>query len=349
MTMTRSGRSYDRSWDDAPRPTARPGSLPIRAVELAARHPVTSGGAVLSLAMIAVIVGNALINQPQRHPSPWFATRPVEAPARPATPAVQPAAAQQPAVQQPAAAQPAAAPAPSAPTPAVLPRPRPVGAVDDPQTIQQLQVALRDRGLYAGPIDGLLGPATAEAVKAFERRLGVTPTGEPSELLVALARQPAVAASAPAARQAHPGPAHPAPAVQPAAAQPVAHVAPAPLVDRPAPPAQPQRLAVADAVAWAPGADEPQVYADTDAPTTTGSIRRAAREPLAQGGDARLQKIQRALIAAGYGPLKADGRWEEKSIAAVRRWEADHNLTITGKPSDQLVYGLMADGARSRR
>jgi len=33
-----------------------------------------------------------------------------------------------------------------------------------------LQVALRAQGLYCGAIDGIAGPATAKAVKAFQRR-----------------------------------------------------------------------------------------------------------------------------------------------------------------------------------
>jgi peptidoglycan hydrolase-like protein with peptidoglycan-binding domain len=88
---------------------------------------------------------------------------------------------------------------------------------------------------------------------------------------------------------------------------------------------------------------------EVDTPVFTGSIRRAAREPLAQGGDERLQKLQRALIAAGYGPLKADGRWDERSVSAVRRYEADHGWTVTGKPSDKLVWDLMGKVAKTAR
>ncbi len=42
-----------------------------------------------------------------------------------------------------------------------------------------LQVALQSRGLYAGSIDGLKGPATAKAIKRFQRRAGLPTDGIP--------------------------------------------------------------------------------------------------------------------------------------------------------------------------
>jgi murein DD-endopeptidase MepM/ murein hydrolase activator NlpD len=40
-----------------------------------------------------------------------------------------------------------------------------------------LQVALRQRALYAGDIDGLYGPVTSAAVRALQRRVGLSTTG----------------------------------------------------------------------------------------------------------------------------------------------------------------------------
>lgn len=40
-----------------------------------------------------------------------------------------------------------------------------------------LQVALRSFGLYRGPVDGVAGPQTVAAVRAFQRRQGLRPTG----------------------------------------------------------------------------------------------------------------------------------------------------------------------------
>jgi murein DD-endopeptidase MepM/ murein hydrolase activator NlpD len=43
--------------------------------------------------------------------------------------------------------------------------------------VAALQVALSARGLYAGTIDGVTGPATTTAVKRFQKHAGLTPDG----------------------------------------------------------------------------------------------------------------------------------------------------------------------------
>ena len=323
MTMSRSNRSADHDWDDRDVARPLPGSLPIRAVELAMRNPVTSAGIAVSLLMVAVTVANAVGNQPARHPHPWFETRSTgKVETRSATPAsTAPAAVSHP---TPAA------------LPNVMPRPKPTSALDE-GLVRDLQTTLAERGFYAGPLDGVVGPATAEAIKACERRLGTTPTGEASELLLAALR----AAPSVVAQAATPPAAQPAPRQAAAPAKPAAQVA--------TPPTPSMRVAAVDAVAYPAPREEAVETMEVDTPVFTGSIRRAAREPLAQGGDEKLQKLQRALIAAGYGPLKADGRWDERSVSAVRRYEADHGWTVTGKPSDKLVWDLMGKVAKTAR
>ncbi|NLH81092.1 MAG: peptidoglycan-binding protein [Phyllobacteriaceae bacterium] len=350
--MTKSARPTTRTWDDAPSPRgASPGSLPIRLAETVVRHPVTSGGALLSVVTIGVIVGNALANQPLRHPHPWFQTRAPIEDARPvAVPMPQPQPAIQPATLQNM---------PVAPTPAlppVLPRPRPLGSADSIGTLRDLQVALHDHGLYAGPLDGVLGPATADAIRAFERRIGAPVTGEPSDLLLATARalrpnEPTTTASTPAAPTSAPKRADGAPQRRVEAA-PVLGTRSAALDTTPVSNGgtPSMRIAVADAVAHpaASTADDLPMVDEVEAPVFTGSIRRAAREPLASGGDVRLQRIQRGLIAAGYGPLKADGRWDDRCASAVRRFEADNGWPVTGRPTAQLASRLPPDPAPTR-
>jgi len=52
----------------------------------------------------------------------------------------------------------------------------PAAAAGDAR-VAALQVALQQRGLYAGTIDGLDGPATRHAVLALQRRAGLAPDG----------------------------------------------------------------------------------------------------------------------------------------------------------------------------
>ena len=60
---------------------------------------------------------------------------------------------------------------------ALLLAPPAVGSRD--AGVAALQVALHARGLYRGTIDGLREPATTEALKRFQRRVGLTPDGVP--------------------------------------------------------------------------------------------------------------------------------------------------------------------------
>jgi Putative peptidoglycan binding domain len=46
------------------------------------------------------------------------------------------------------------------------------------ETRQQLQMSLRDRGLYFGSIDGLFGPQTQQAIRDYQILIDTRPTGE---------------------------------------------------------------------------------------------------------------------------------------------------------------------------
>jgi peptidoglycan hydrolase-like protein with peptidoglycan-binding domain len=52
----------------------------------------------------------------------------------------------------------------------------PAAAMGDP-ALAALQVGLRAHGVYSGPIDGVVGPATSLAVRALQRSTGVRPDG----------------------------------------------------------------------------------------------------------------------------------------------------------------------------
>jgi peptidoglycan hydrolase-like protein with peptidoglycan-binding domain len=55
--------------------------------------------------------------------------------------------------------------------------------------VRAIQTGLRGKGFDPGPIDGAVGPRTREAVRAFQSRYGMKPTGEiDNQLLLALGR-----------------------------------------------------------------------------------------------------------------------------------------------------------------
>jgi peptidoglycan hydrolase-like protein with peptidoglycan-binding domain len=44
--------------------------------------------------------------------------------------------------------------------------------------VRKVQQALQKRGIDPGPIDGIFGPLTKEAVRTFQGRYGMKPTGD---------------------------------------------------------------------------------------------------------------------------------------------------------------------------
>jgi hypothetical protein len=48
----------------------------------------------------------------------------------------------------------------------------------DHDNIRKVQQALQEKGFDAGPIDGILGPRTKDAVRSFQDRYGMRATGE---------------------------------------------------------------------------------------------------------------------------------------------------------------------------
>jgi peptidoglycan hydrolase-like protein with peptidoglycan-binding domain len=47
-----------------------------------------------------------------------------------------------------------------------------------PDRVMKVQQALHRKGFDAGPIDGILGPMTKEAVRKYQERYGMNPSGE---------------------------------------------------------------------------------------------------------------------------------------------------------------------------
>lgn len=49
----------------------------------------------------------------------------------------------------------------------------------DRETVRWIQQALKDKGYYAGSVDGMFGPGTRMALEAFQRKEGLNVTGQP--------------------------------------------------------------------------------------------------------------------------------------------------------------------------
>ncbi|MCX5479193.1 peptidoglycan-binding domain-containing protein [Kaistia geumhonensis] len=73
-------------------------------------------------------------------------------------------------------------------------------------------------------------------------------------------------------------------------------------------------------------------------PTATGSI-----DPIQSA--ARIRKVQSALNDIGYGPIRVDGNGGGDTEDAVRRFELDNGLALTGEVNDMVVQKLIAIGA----
>lgn len=72
-----------------------------------------------------------------------------------------------------------------------------------------------------------------------------------------------------------------------------------------------------------------------------------AQQPVATPAEAdpQVAAIQRALARAAYGAIVADGIAGSETQDAIRRFQADHNLPVTGEISDALTVELRAAGA----
>ncbi|WP_299816648.1 peptidoglycan-binding domain-containing protein [uncultured Roseibium sp.] len=233
-----------------------PDSFMTRAGHVALDNPVAAGGTVVMGLTACLIVANAVGLQPGRHPAPFFATR-----------------------ERSDALQ--------------LPEPgdrRGELQIQEISTlVLDLQISLRKIGLYEGPLDGLNGPATERAIRAFERRAGQLETGEASEALLALVL---MHGDAPIAGQ------------------------------LPVPRAKPG-------------------FSGTP-------VQEAGSETVADiDADPRLMKIQRALSELGYGPLKADGLMGANTTTAIKRFELDRGLPLTGEPGAKVIERLEMISGRS--
>jgi peptidoglycan hydrolase-like protein with peptidoglycan-binding domain len=139
----------------------------------AAENPVDTGMLLLALAAAIAITVNALALQDGRHPAPLLHGE-LTAPRAPLP---------EPASHRPQAVQ-AAAPAPAEASPPAdgIAAAAVAGTTANP-LVRDIQAELARRGLYTGTIDGIGGPKTDAAIRAFEGK-----DAEPTPALLARLR-----------------------------------------------------------------------------------------------------------------------------------------------------------------
>ncbi|MDB5623041.1 MAG: hypothetical protein JWR39_1604 [Devosia sp.] len=139
------------------------------------RAPLASTGLLALVTLTALAASNALYFQAGRHPAPFFGEHagvsepadavPVPVSARPA-PQLRATPESAPQTTGTVSQQAAAAAVPAVPD-------QPVGNAE----VFELQKRLVELKLFDGTVDGYYGPRTARAIRAFEERNGLTPTG----------------------------------------------------------------------------------------------------------------------------------------------------------------------------
>jgi peptidoglycan hydrolase-like protein with peptidoglycan-binding domain len=243
---------------------AAAGRTALWAVSLYMRQPLRNTALVALIGVSALAGSNALYKQAHHHPAPLFGSfddRPAAATKKPAPvmPAARPKQLAEPTDSETTG---------SVETPARAIQPL---GNDDVTALQQKLTAL---GLFSGSVDGIFGPHTAKAIKAFETSIGRAPKGQLTADIVALVKSAALPSQLPATQ------ADPLPAATPAieTVQPLATAAAAPAAAAPAA-AAPATAAPATA---APAAlDSDPLPAPTPLLATAAKANTAAELPAA--------------------------------------------------------------------
>lgn len=277
-------------------------------------------------------MSNALYFQVIEHPAPMFADETITAAVSPVeTPVIETPRQVLPVVQPEPVPLPNAVAAPvEAPTPIVAPVPATPKAVSEITNadIKALQQKLTDMGLYSGKADGFYGPKTAEAIRAFETKIGVNPIGAvtPSVLKAAAGAE---VASAPVARE-------PAPIV--------------PLVPVVETPVQ-QPTNVAEAAQQVVEVLTPISEQATDplariVQRVTTATRDASSAPIPVQNRQVIERVQRGLASLGFLRGEIDGVAGEGTAKAIRNFEVYYNYEVTGAVTPELIDLLTNAGAQ---
>jgi len=333
------------------------------------REPARNTAIAALLGLSVLAGGNALYKQTHHHPAPLFGSfeaSPAQSVARPKT--AKPVLP----VDRPVRLGVDAETTGSLAAPAVTPAAAPTIGNDDVLALQKKLAAL---SFFSGTADGLFGPRTAKAIKAFEQSLNRPQRGlltqqildlvEAAPLPVHPAPQPIVA-SLPAAAVT------PSPAVTVEPSTPLTLAAPTPLVAGSASVASATAASSAKPAASSAsqvatlddgqgtGAESPPMNDTPAVPkrvvqtiavhAETGQPMPSALAPDQQGDDAStdpdtVASVQRGLNSLGFLHGEIDGVAGEATAKAIRNFEVFYNYEVTGRITRGLVELLKDNGA----
>ncbi len=276
---------------------------------LMARQPLTAAGTIALVTGSLMAAANALYMQPLRHPAPLFAAPSQQMPRR-----FDPSGQDDYVVPEPPSQRPVVTPIPLPGDPGYtgsIGNGAPTGNPD----VAALQQKLLRMNLFDGEVDGLYGPKTAEAIRAFERRSGQTPVGALTPQIFDLVRR---------------APLEPAQALT---------VAPRLTAQaQPQPPATSNELDPIGRLAMQVAQRNPEPAVEPAARATAPRVAPAANKEL-------VKTIQKGLVRLGFLHSQIDGRFDEATARAIREFENYNNYRVTGKVAPELVDMLMSAGA----
>ena len=345
------------------------------------RAPLASTGLLAMVTLTALAASNALYFQTARHPAPFFAPA-YGVPTPVAAPLVAPVPAQHTAVLPAVSSDTTGgiAPLPQvAPAQAVIPE-GPVGNKD----AFAVQKKLAELGLFTGTVDGFYGPMTASAIRSFEARNGMTPTGALTPGVIDAILRSDAAGRVPVAQQVAPVQPVPVAAVQrPQADIVVGRVAELSPVDQAVDTIGSTAASTIDSIVAAvdggrstppqPTANAPvprMPLLASSAPVQPAPIQVASLQPIAPpqpviaappapvsqstlastdvlpANNVQLvSSIQNGLASLGFYHGSIDGHPGDGTARAIREFENFHSYKVTGAVNPDLVDLLRQAGA----
>lgn len=204
--------------------------------------------------------------------------------------------------------------------------------ISQPYSLRNVQVALSNLGYAVGSPDGVIGPKSRAAIRAYQVDSGMPASGEPSIVL----HEKLQASLAQRGGQAKPAP-QPMPTVSAA----MINEAQTELRQRG------YEITVITGTANVETTAAVRAYqADARLPVTgeiSSDLMQQLRTARADSGAiyrAQVKQVQTALNASGYTAGPADGALGPKSRAAIGRYQSDNNLAATGDVNAELLTSL---------